>query len=138
LAIKFFSENSFKLKKKRDTSTWIKQVIQFHQKSPGEISFIFCTDDQLLEINQTYLKHFYYTDVITFNYNDGIVISGDIYISTDRIVENAKNYKVSFENELYRVMVHGILHLLGFEDKDLLAREKMHELENFHLIKIGF
>lgn len=133
MAINFFSENNFKFNKKRITSKWLKQVISQYQKIPGEVSFIFCSDDQLLEINKKFLKHFYYTDVITFNYNEGDIISGDIYISIDRIIENAKEFNETFHWELNRVMVHGVLHLLGFNDKEESERERMHELENIHL-----
>jgi rRNA maturation RNase YbeY len=137
LAVKYFSENPhFKFNNKRKTTNWLKSVIFNYQKVVGEISFIFCTDSQLLEINKTYLKHFYFTDVITFNYNLNKVINGDIYISVDRISENAHIFGVSFENELYRVMVHGVLHLLGFKDKTKDEEKKMRELENFHLNEI--
>lgn len=133
MAINFFSENNFRFNKKRITSKWLKQVISQYQKIPGEVSFIFCSDDQLLEINKKFLKHFYYTDVITFNYNEGDIISGDIYISIDRIIENAKEFNETFHWELNRVIVHGVLHLLGFNDKEDSERERMHELENKHL-----
>lgn len=134
MAIEFFSEtNQFKFKNKRNTKNWLTRVINNYHKTPGEISFIFCSDEQLLEINQTYLKHFYYTDVITFNYNDGDVVSGDIYISIDRISENAKKFGETFEKELNRIMVHGVLHLIGFNDKTAKERKHMTELENLHL-----
>ena len=139
MAISYFSEsNQFKFKSKRYTSKWIKDVIGTYQKVPGQISFVFCSDERLLEINQTYLKHFYYTDVITFNYNSNDVISGDIFISIDRINENANKFKEPFEKELSRVMVHGVLHLLGFKDKTLKERKEMRNLENLHLNKISF
>lgn len=134
MAIHFFSETDrFKFNKKRIASKWLKEVIKTYQKQTGEISVIFCTDEQLLEINQRYLKHFYYTDVITFNYNQDSFINGDIYISIDRIFENAAKFGETFDKELFRVIVHGILHLLGFDDKKPKEQEKMRELENFHL-----
>lgn len=134
MAIQFFSEaNHFKFKNKRKTKNWLNKVIKSYLKKPGQISFIFCSDEQLLEINQTYLKHFYYTDVITFNYNDGDVVSGDIYISIDRISENAATFGDTFEKELNRIMVHGVLHLIGFNDKTAKERKHMTELENLHL-----
>jgi rRNA maturation RNase YbeY len=139
LAIHFFSEKqSFKFFKKRNTSNWLKKVITSYHKVPGQITFIFCSDEQLLEINQTYLKHFYYTDVITFNYNEDNSISGDIYISVDRIAENAKAFDESFERELHRVIVHGVLHLVGFEDKSPEEQSKMREVEDLHLNEIIF
>lgn len=134
MAINFFSEtDTFNFKNKRITSKWLKEVIVSYKKLPGEISIIFCTDEQLLEINQKYLKHFYYTDVITFNYNAENSINGDIYISIDRIFENAANFGETFDKELFRVIVHGILHLIGFNDKKPAERDKMRDLENFHL-----
>jgi len=134
LAIRFFSEtNTFNLKNKRVKSTWIKRTILSYELVPGEISFIFCTDDQLFEINKSFLKHFYLTDVITFNYNQDKVINGDIYISIDRVKENAGVLKVQFETELSRVMIHGILHLIGFNDKTKPEELHMRELEDSHL-----
>jgi rRNA maturation RNase YbeY len=134
LAFNYFSEKEqFKFRNKRATSNWLKNVIQSHSKVPGQINFIFCSDEQLLEINQTYLKHFYLTDVITFNYNINHFISGDIYISVDRISENALKFYVTFDVELRRVMVHGILHLIGFKDKTLADKKQMRNLENFYL-----
>ena len=139
MAFNYFSEvKQFKFNKKRPTSNWLKQVITTHNKVPGVVSFIFCSDDQLLEINQTFLKHFYLTDVITFNYNSNNVISGDIYISVDRISENAANFNEPFEKELHRVMVHGILHLTGFKDKTAKEKANMREMENFHLNEFNY
>lgn len=134
MAIRFFSEtNTFNLKNKRVKSTWIKRTILSYELVLGEISFIFCTDDQLFEINKSFLKHFYLTDVITFNYNQDKVINGDIYISIDRVKENAGVLKVQFETELSRVMIHGILHLIGFNDKTKSEELHMRELEDSHL-----
>jgi rRNA maturation RNase YbeY len=137
LAVNYFSEKSdFKFKNKRKTTNWLKTVISSNRKIAGELSFIFCTDEHLLEINKTYLKHFYLTDVITFNYNVEDVINGDIYISVDRISENAHIFGVSFDSELYRIMVHGILHLLGFNDKTKKQEKQMRDLEDFYLKEI--
>lgn len=139
MAFNYFCEDKkFVVKQKRNITGWLKGVITYHKRTPGEISFIFCSDEQLLEINQTYLKHFYYTDVITFNYNNNDVISGDIYVSIDRILENSGIFGVTFEMELYRVMVHAVLHLLGFEDKTPGDKRKMTEMENHHLNEISF
>ena len=137
MAIHYFTEtNKFRFNRKRVTTNWLKRVITSYNKKLGEISVVFCSDEQLLEINKQYLKHSYFTDVITFNYNNNDVISGDIYISIDRISENARNFNDSFDKELNRVMVHGILHLLGFNDKKSSEKEKMRELEDLHLKEI--
>jgi rRNA maturation RNase YbeY len=138
LTINYFSEKvTFKFSNKRATSNWLKQVITSNNRVPGEISFIFCSDEQLLEINKTYLKHFYYTDVITFNYNEKDIIHGDVYISVDRIEENARNFNEPFRKELLRVMVHGVLHLLGKDDSSAEERNRMHELEDLYLKQIS-
>lgn len=136
MAIRFFSETkSFQFKNKRKISTWLKNVILSYQKCSGQISVIFCSDEQILEINKAYLKHFYFTDVITFNYNENNIINGDIYISIDRVIENACKYNVNVDHELNRVIVHGVLHLLGFNDTTKVEKEKMRLLEDVHLKK---
>ncbi|MBK6729773.1 MAG: rRNA maturation RNase YbeY [Bacteroidetes bacterium] len=106
----------FQLKNKTKVKAWILEVISKHGKSCKELQFFFCDDEFLLALNQEYLKHNTFTDIITFNYNQGNTISGEIYISIDRVIENATNYEKSFINELCRVIIHGILHLLGFND----------------------
>lgn len=137
MAINYFSEKpEFKFKNKRNTTNWLKGVISANHKVLGELTFVFCTDEQVLEINQTYLKHFYLTDVITFNYNIGEIINGDIYISVDRISENASIFEVSFDSELHRIMVHGVLHLLGYNDKTKKQEKEMRALEDFYLKEI--
>jgi len=102
----------------------------------GEITIIFCTDEELLELNKQHLSHDYFTDIITFNYNDGKTLSGDLFVSTDRILDNAKQLEVPFTEELHRVCYHGVLHLVGYNDKTdadcLLMREK----ENYYLNKL--
>ena len=117
LAINFFTEDvDFKLKGKKDIKSWIKNVITSENKVVGNINFIFTTDESLLEINKKYLKHKTYTDIITFNYNQEKILNGDIYISVDRVRDNAKVYSDNFEKELFRVLVHGVLHLIGYDD----------------------
>lgn len=96
---------------------WIKFVIENEGKKLGEINFVFSSDDYVIEINKKYLKHNFFTDIITFNYNNSNVINGDIFISIDTVKRNAKIYNVSFEVEIHRVIIHGVLHLLGFDDK---------------------
>lgn len=97
--------------------SWITNIIIRHNKEVGDVSFIFCSDNYLLQINREHLNHNYFTDIITFEYNELNIISGDIFISIDTVLENSKEYQVLFSNELNRVMIHGILHLLGFNDK---------------------
>lgn len=132
--INFTSEESgFRLKKRTVLKNWINGVIIKSKRKPGEISFIFCSDDHLLKINQQYLDHDTYTDIITFDYSKDDIkqpVSGDIFISVDRIKENAKKYSKSFEDELHRVIIHGILHLLGYKDKTKASKEEMTKQEN--------
>ena len=105
------------------------KTIKSEDKELGEINYIFCDDEYLLKINQDYLKHDYLTDIITFDYVSGKNISGDLYISIDRVKENAEDFNVSFENELKRVMVHGVLHLMGYSDKSETATAEMRAKE---------
>ncbi|MCX6231952.1 MAG: rRNA maturation RNase YbeY [Bacteroidetes bacterium] len=129
--ITFFSEEiAFDLKQKRWVKEWITTVIASEKKKAGAISYIFCDDNYLIQLNQQYLKHDTLTDIITFDYtsdNDGL-ISGDIFISIERVKENAANLHTAFYEELHRVMIHGVLHLLGYKDKTraekLLMRQK--------------
>ncbi|HAJ99264.1 MAG TPA: rRNA maturation RNase YbeY [Bacteroidales bacterium] len=113
---------------------WLKSVVELEGKKVGELSIVFCSDEYLLKMNNDYLKHDYFTDVITFDYNvGGNVISGDIFISIDRVKENANTLKVSFSDELHRIIVHGVLHLLGYSDKSRAERVAMEEKENYYL-----
>ncbi len=129
--IRYYFENTPKIKR-LDTSVkkWIKNVIEINGKSVGSINYVFCDNEYLLEINKKYLNHYYFTDVITFDYNQKEFIAGDIFISIDMVRENSMNYKVDFIEELLRVMVHGILHLLGFGDKNRSEKNKMRQMEN--------
>ncbi len=116
--IEFFSEDTdFIPEHQEKLSQWIIRVIGSEEKTPGSVSFIFCSDEYLLRMNVEHLQHDYYTDIITFDYCEGAVISGDLFISVDRVRENASELRVPFEDELHRVMVHGVLHLLGYGDK---------------------
>jgi rRNA maturation RNase YbeY len=112
---------------------WLINAIRSEGGCPGEISFIFCNDAYLLEVNRQYLNHDYYTDVITFDYVNNHIISGDIFISVDRVRENAESFGVSFQRELCRVMIHGVLHLLGYDDKDVASRWDMTIREDIHI-----
>jgi probable rRNA maturation factor len=113
---------------------WIRTVLQNEGAEPGYLQFIFCNDKNLLELNESFLKHHTLTDIITFNYNEELGgISGDIFISYERIIDNAVKYKVAPGTELRRVIVHGVLHLLGYDDKDEPSRRLMRSKENYYL-----
>jgi metalloprotein, YbeY/UPF0054 family len=125
----------YRCKDKRKITTWIKRVInKFPGKIGGNIVIVFCSDEYLLEVNKKFLSHDYYTDVITFDYTEvtveGVVISGDILISIERVKENTKEYKTIFEDELHRVIIHGVLHLLGYKDKSIKERAEMKKQED--------
>jgi probable rRNA maturation factor len=124
---------AFVLKNKTLLKKWITGVIEKKKRKTGDINFIFCSDSYLLNINQNYLKHDTYTDIITFDYSKGQTehpISGDIFISVERVKENAKKYAEPFETEMHRIIIHGVLHLLGHTDKNKLAKEEMTNAEN--------
>lgn len=116
--------------KRRDVSAWIKKVAASHGKKVGEIAYIFCNDDKILEVNREYLQHDYYTDIITFDYTEGDIISGDLFISLDTVLSNSEQLGVQYEQELFRVIIHGILHLCGINDKGEGEREIMEREEN--------
>ena len=116
--------------KKRITSEWIKEVANSYEKRVGDIAYIFCSDAKILEVNQQYLQHDYYTDIITFDYTEGNRISGDLFISLDTVRTNADQFAQSYEEELYRTIIHGILHLCGINDKGPGEREIMEAAEN--------
>ena len=115
-------------------TSWLLDIASKEEKRISQLSYIFCTDDYLLEINKTYLNHDYYTDIITFPYKQGYEIESDIFISVDRVKENAKEYKTTFETELLRVIVHGLLHMLGYSDKTEEDQDKMTVKENQCLV----
>lgn len=104
----------------------------------GELTVVYCSDEFLLAMNKQYLNHDYYTDIITFDYVEKNVISGDLFISLDRVNENAENYGISQLKELYRVVLHGVLHLVGYKDKTDEEQEEMTKMEEFYLAKIDF
>lgn len=97
-------------------STWIEMIVKNHDRELGDITYIFCNDDYILKINNEYLNHDYYTDIITFNYNEDNIVSGDIFISVDTVMSNSQKYNTLFSEELHRVIIHGILHLCGLDD----------------------
>lgn len=116
--------------KRREVSAWIKKVAAAHEKKCGDIAYIFCNDEKILEVNREYLEHDYYTDIITFDYTEGNIIGGDLFISLDTVKSNSEMLGVAYEQELYRVIIHGILHLCGINDKGEGEREIMENEEN--------
>jgi probable rRNA maturation factor len=128
-------EKRFSLKDKSKVREWIKKIITSEKKTLGEINFVFTSDEVVLKANIEYLNHHTYTDIITFDSCEDQVINGDILISLDRVKENAEKFDVSFEDELHRVMIHGILHLCGYKDKTKPAQQLMRKKENLALKK---
>ena len=128
--INFYSKTNFNLKDKVSYSKWVKAVIESEGKDVGDLNYIFCSDDDLLYMNQRYLDHDTFTDIITFDYSEDDLISAEIYISIDRVKENAKDFKVKFKNELRRVIVHGVLHCCGYSDSSKELKAEMRALEN--------
>ena len=124
---------SFQLKDKTKLKLWIKSIVNKEKHTLGVLNYIFCSDDELLEINIKHLNHNTFTDIITFDYTEDKKISSDIFISIDRVIENSKKFDTSFENELHRVMIHGVLHLCGYKDKTKSDAELMRKKENWAL-----
>ncbi len=122
---------------KTQITRWIKDTAAEYNKKTGEIVFIFCNDERILEVNNKYLQHDYFTDIITFDYSEGAIISGDIFISIDTVASNATEFEVSFEAEINRIMIHGILHLCGQDDKTTESREIMTQKENLALKRLS-
>jgi rRNA maturation RNase YbeY len=117
---------------------YVNNLINKELKVCGDISVVFCSDNYLLEMNKQYLEHDYFTDIITFDYVEGKTISGDLFISFDRIKENSKQFDTELVKEIYRVVFHGILHLVGYNDKTDAEQKLMTEKENFYLKKVDF
>jgi rRNA maturation RNase YbeY len=136
--ITFNYENDFVIENEDVYQNWISKIITSEGFSEGEVNYIFCDDDYLLNINIEYLNHDTYTDIISFDYTVGNLVQGDIFISTERVAENALNYKVSFDDELKRVLSHGILHYCGFKDKTdedakLMRQKEDEKIALFHV-----
>ena len=130
-------DKQFVLKDKLKLKRWIFDSIEEERENINYISFNFCSDEYILDLNNNALKHNYYTDIITFELNNKEEsIEGDIYISIDRVKDNAKSLKVSFINELHRVIIHGVLHLCGYKDKTIKDSKIMREKENYYLNKL--
>lgn len=115
---------------RRATTAWVRKVAASYGKRVGEIAYIFCDDEKILEVNRQYLRHDYYTDIITFDYCEGDLLSGDIFISLDTVRSNAGQFGKAYDNELHRVIIHGILHLCGINDKKPGEREIMEKEED--------
>ncbi len=131
MAISFDSENiDFPDIKKRETSAWIKKTADRYNKKIGDVAYNFCNDEKILEINRKYLDHDFYTDIISFDYSEGDIISGDIFISLDTVRTNSQKYNTDYQEELYRVIIHGVLHLCGLDDKLDEDAISMREAEN--------
>jgi probable rRNA maturation factor len=136
--ISFNSECDYKLDNETQFSNWISAVILSENKKEGDINYIFCDDEFILEINKQYLNHDYYTDIISFDYSVGNELHGDIFVSVQRVQENAEDFNVTFDEELKRVVIHGILHYCGYKDKSeqdqLIMRQKEDEkIKMFHV-----
>jgi rRNA maturation RNase YbeY len=136
--INFYSENDFEFQEEKSFDTWIRKVISSEEKQLGEINYIFCDDHYLYKINLKFLEHDTYTDIISFDNSEGDELNGDIFISTDRVTENAKEYNVDFSEELKRVIIHGILHLCGYGDKTeseaaLMRQKEDEKIALFHV-----
>lgn len=127
--ISFNYEMEFELPNEAQFSNWISRVIISEDKKEGDINYIFCDDDFILDINQKYLNHDYYTDIISFDYSVGNELHGDIFVSVDRVRENAEDFNVSFDDELKRVIIHGVLHYCGYKDKLELEERTMRAKE---------
>ena len=136
--VQFFFENIEEISIPPLTKDWLYQIIISEHKKIGEINYIFCDDEHLLQVNQDFLQHDYYTDVITFDYVKGKTISGDIFVSLPRISDNSSSMKKDFQSEFLRVLAHGVLHLCGYKDKTEEEITEMRNKEDFYLAKFSF
>lgn len=137
MSIKFyFEESNYNLKERTRLKNWISDTVHSESKKAGKITYIFTSDNYLLKINQQYLSHNYFTDIITFNYCENDIINGDIFISIDTVKNNSTRFDVTMVDELHRVMIHGILHLVGFNDQTNDEKAIMREKENYYLDRL--
>ena len=132
----FYDETDFRLKGWRKAVKILNKVIEKEGKISGDLSFIITNDERLREINIQFLEHDYYTDVITFNFNNGDIINGEVYISLERVTENASNYNISLKSEIFRVLIHGVLHLVGYNDLVENDKIRMREMEDHWLGRV--
>ena len=131
--ISFNYEDAFQLEDEQKVSNWISDVISAEDCKEGDINYVFCNDEYLHKINVDFLNHDTLTDIISFDYSVGKELHGDIFISTERVEDNAKDFKVSFKDELHRVIVHGVLHYCGYKDKTDYEAKVMRSKEDFYL-----
>lgn len=131
--VRFFFENDFNLKNRRAIKLWLAVVAGNERKVIEQVNYIFCNDEYLLEKNMKYLKHNTLTDIISFDYSKGELLTGDIFISTERVIENADVLRQTITDELHRVMVHGLLHYCGYKDKTLKEKELIRNKEDYYL-----
>ena len=129
----YFEDTDFIFKGKTLNNKWLRLVAESEIRKIGNISIIFCSDTYLLDVNQKYLQHDYFTDIITFDYCEGDKLSGDLFISVDTVKDNALEYGTEFQDELNRVMVHGLLHLIGYDDHSEEDTKEMRAKENYYL-----
>lgn len=135
MGVLFHSDGiSFSVSNPEEIESWLVRCLSILNKNCGDISVVFCDDDYLLSMNKTYLNHDYYTDIISFDYSEKEMISGDLFISISRVKENSQKLNIEFINELYRVIVHGVLHLCGYKDKSKEEIEEMRTKENEMLL----
>ena len=132
--VRYFCEDiKFEFKNKQLNNRWLKMVAGSEVKKLGDVSIIFCSDNYILDVNMRYLQHDYFTDIITFDYCEGNVLSGDLFISIDTVRENAAEYGAEFDEELHRVIVHGLLHLIGYDDRTPEEEQEIHRKEDYYL-----
>lgn len=129
----FYEDTKFVFKGRQRNNRWLRLVAESEIRRMGDLSIVFCSDNYILDMNIKYLQHDYFTDIITFDYCEGEKISGDLFISVDSVRENALLYRATFEEELNRVMVHGVLHLIGYDDHTKAEQKTMREKENYYL-----
>ena len=130
MAVSFSSSVKIKLPSKKDLKIWVKKIVLSEKRKLKNLSYNFCSDEELFQKNKQFLNHNTYTDIITFDYSEEKFLSGEIYISADRIKENAEKFKTDFTDELIRVMAHGVLHLCGYKDKSPIQKQQMRAAEN--------
>ena len=132
--VRYFNEDiKFSLKARILNNKWLRMVAESEVKRLGDINIIFCSDNYILDVNMKYLQHDYFTDIITFDYCEGNVLNGDLFISIDSVRENARFYGTEFEDELNRVIVHGVLHLIGYDDHTEADQKTMRSKEDYYL-----
>jgi rRNA maturation RNase YbeY len=136
--ISFNYETEFELSNETEISNWLSQVIISENKKEGDINYIFCDDEYLVQINEQYLNHDTLTDIISFDYSVGNELHGDVFISVERVADNAIDYNVTFDEELKRVLVHGVLHYCGYKDKtdqdeEIMRKKENEKIQMFHV-----